>query len=502
MSFEALDPNMIRAVGQKLESLSKSFAAGYQGLSNAGRTGVSALAVEQLDDVLRSITMTEDDFLLTKDIPTLKATQSVYEYRVKTQVRSGVDLAGWEAFLPQEDTSQYMRVAEVLKVYGIRKSITQMAMFINDAGGYAVDLEKENDENAALAMAEALERDLYVGGDMYIGSDGNIDPTIAANINGPVRNVRGIQANIREGDTSMRGIPGDFIAYGNSRSVVFDRKGAVLERGFLDKVVTSVKDNRGQLAEAHCTTSQLAEFRATFFPIERADISALFAIRGPNVTNDEKKGISIDTVGGPLQFVPTVFKYMRTRPEMVVGSAGAMPNTPTAAYTSETLASGSGFTAGQALRYVVQAVNISGMSAPSAAVTHTVVAADAAINLTLTPAAGAQTEYFMVFRTPEESNGLAGTEMFVGKIALPRGAASVVFRDKNRIIPGLDGILMMPKNKDRAKLAILGNLLNKLELGIQGLAMQHVYASYCGVVVDRPRTFALVDNVYQQREGI
>jgi hypothetical protein len=104
-NFSALDQNLTKAIGEKLERLTKSWAAGYQGIQNAGRTGISALAAEQLDPVLRSITMEDQDFLITKDIPTLKATQSVYLYNVKTQVRSGVELAGFEAFLPQEDQS-------------------------------------------------------------------------------------------------------------------------------------------------------------------------------------------------------------------------------------------------------------------------------------------------------------------------------------------------------------------------------------------------------------
>lgn len=502
MSFATIDTTLAKSVAEKLDRLAKSFAAGYQGLQNSGRTGISALAAEQLDPVLRSITLEDKDFLLTKDIPTLKATQSVYQYTVKTAVRSGVDLAGWEAYLPQEDTSQYMRVAEVLKVYGIRKSITQMAMFINDAGGYSVDIEKENDVNAALAMAEALERDLYVGGDYFMDSSGAVDPFVAANVNGPIRQIRGIQANIREGDGSQRGIPGDFVGYGNNRSVVFNRKGGVLDRPFLDKIVTAVRDSRGAVREAHCTTSQLAEFRATFFPLERGNIADMYAIRGAGVTNDEHSKLPIDTVGGPVDFCPTVFKYMRQRPEAVLGSVGVPPSTPTVgAPASAGSASGSGFAVGDIYRYRVQAVNISGMSAASASQSVTVLPGDAdkAIDQTITNAAGV--EYYMVFRSPKEATGAAGTEMFIGKI-LPTNGGSTVFRDNGRIVPGLDSVLFLPRDKNRAKLAVLGNLLNKLQLGVKGLAFETVYASYCGCVVDRPRTFALADNVFQQREGL
>lgn len=495
-----IDAGLAKSLAQKLEGLAKSFSAGYQGIQNAGRTGVSALAADQLDPVMRSITLQDSDFMLTKDIPTLKATQSVYQYTVKTAVRSGVDLAGWEAFLPQEDTSQYMRVAEVLKVYGIRKSITQMAMFINDAGGYSVDLEKENDENAALAMAEAMERDLYNGGDLFMDASGAVDAAAAANINGNLRQVRGIQANIREGDSSQRGIPGDFIGYGNNRSVIFNRKGGAMERGFLDKIITAVRDSRGAVKEGHCTTSQLAEFRATFFPIERANLGEAYAIRGAAVTNDEHAKFTVDTVGGPMDFIPNVFKYNRSKPVMIQGSVGNAPATPTvgAAVLGVTDV-GSGFAIGNTFKYRFQAANVSGISAPCAAVSATIATAGSSVGLPITNVAGV--EFYLAFRTPVETSGAAGTEMYIGKI-IPTNGGTTTFVDANRVIPGLDSVLFLPRDKNRAKLATLGNLLNKMQLGVRGLATEMVYASYFGCIVDRPRSFALSDNVYQVREGI
>lgn len=502
--FEALSPDLAKQVGQKLEFMAKSFAAGYQGLSNAGRTGVSALAIDQLDPVIRSITMEDKDFLISKDIPTMKSTQTVYMYTVKTQVRSGVDLAGFEAFLPQEDASQYLRVAEVLKVYGIRKSITQLAQLVNDAGGYSVDLEKENDLNAALAMAEAMERDLYLGGDMYIDSNGDLDPTIAANPNANIRQIRGIQANIREGDKSARGIPGDYVSFGNNRSVLFDKKGGVLDRAFLDKVVTAVRDSRGSVKEAHCTTSQLAEFRSTFFPFERGDLGAAYNIRGASVTNDEQSSLPIQTVAGNIDFIPTVFKYMRVRPDAIYGSVGYQPEAPSAvAAAHHGSINGSGFLVGESYQYTVQSVNMYGMSpGVSLAGAFPIATADRAISLTVTLPAGNKVAELRVYRTPKEAAGDVTKTMFIGKMYIAPGTTSAIFVDKNKIIPGLDSVLFLPRDKNRAKLAVIGNLLNKLELGLRGLAREWVYSSYYACIVERPRSFALVDNVFQQREGL
>ena len=275
-----------------------------------------------------------------------------------------------------------------------------------------------------------------------------------------------------------------------------------MERAFLDKVVTAVRDSRGAIHEGHCTTSQLAEFRATFFPIERANINDNYAINGAAVTNDEHGSFTVSTVGGPLNFVPTVFKYNRLTPESVAGS-GQPPATPSIAsvVAGATIGQGSGFEEGETYRYRVQAVNINGIS-PGSASSAIVVAAgddDKSISVTINNVAGA--EYYMVFRSPVESSGEPGTEFFCGKV-MPQAGATTVFTDNGRLVSGLDSILFLPKDKNRVKMANLGNTLNKLELGVRGLAHEVVYASYLGLIVERPRSLALVDNVFQQREGL
>ena len=185
---------------------------------------------------------------------------------------------------------------------------------------------------------------------------------------------------------------------------------------------------------------------------------------------------------------------------MIVGSAGTMPATP-ALPTAAHSASGTDapFVVGEVYKYVVQAVNIAGITSASPEVSFTIGTANRAVEITITNVANA--EHYLVFRTPVESS-VSGMQMFVGKIIPTRGSATTIFRDKNGVIPGLDSVLFLPKDKHRAKLAILGNLLNKMDLGVTGSAVQSIYVSYVGCVVDRPRSFSLVDNVYQVREGL
>jgi hypothetical protein len=492
--FSQIPTHELELIGQKLEALSKSFSSGgAPGLSQAGRTGTAAIAIDNLEPTVRSITMEDEDFLLTKSISTLPAKSTTYSYVLKTAVRSGADLWGVETMLPQEDASQYMRVAEVLRVQGIRKTITHLAQTVNDLGGYMLDLEAENDQNAALAMAESLERALYVGGDGYMAADGSIDSMLAANPNAPIRQLRGIQAQIREGNKSARGIIGDFVGYGNNRSTVFDAKGAVISRQLVDKVVSAVRENRGRITEAHCTVDQIRHFRATFFPFERGDLGASYQIRGAKAEAEPKQGFPLQTVSGEIQVIPSVFKYTRAYPEPIMGQ-GQQPVAGTITAGAQ-LAGSTTFKAGDIVRYVVQAVNINGMSMPSNELVVTI-AADGNVPVISIPFA-VGVEEFHVFRTAV--GGQTGSWKACGKVLASRNAAvTTQFVDAQAILPGLDTVVFMPKQQYRCQLAVLGNMVSKMQLGLRGLASETCYVAYCAAILAHPRHHGLIQNAFHE----
>lgn len=490
--FAPMNSGELQAIAGKLESLSKSFAAGFPGLQNAGRTQTSAISMDNLEPTMRSITLEEEDFILLKDIQQMPAKQSVYQYTIKTAVRSGVDLWGVENYLPQEDHAKYMRVAEILKIQGIRKTITHMAQLINEVGGYQVDIEAENDQNAAMAMSESLERSLYSGGDYYMNSTGNFDATIAANPNGPIRQPRGIQAQIREGNRSARGIIGDFIGYGNNQATLFNARGATLSRDLVDRVCVSIRNNRGRAEEAHCTTNQLQAFRTTFFPFERADMSTWYNIKGAGVDIEPKQGFPLMTVTGNIQFIPSVFKFNRMFPEAIIGSVGMTPSTPTIAAGAQ-VAGSTSYLAGNVVKYVAQGWNINGASIASNEISVTIAANGNVPTITITNQPGV--EEYWIFAT--SIGGASGTEKFIGRIIADRDNATTAFLDTQAMLPGFDNIIFMPKKANRSKLAVLGNLLTKMDLGRQGLVSEKIYVSYLANILEYPRMYGLIDNVYQ-----
>lgn len=507
MPYQSINQGDMLQLRDRLEKLAKSFnAIGYNGLSQAGTTGIAALAINSADPVMYSICAQEKQLKLMKNVKTVKAVQPVHFYKVQTAIATqGLDLSGWENFMPQEDMGNYETVAEPLKVYGIRKTLGDMVRLTNEAGGFfdGIDVEKENERNAAMALSQQFERDGYAGGDYFMAADGSIDIEAPLKFYGSrkvpaIRQMRGIQANIREGDQSSRGVTSDFRAYGNSTSVVLDRKGGRLDQDTLDDVATAVINNAGSIGEAHATPAQIAEFRKSFYGIQRADISSQFAIRGPDIQNGESDSFPVTSVGGVIRFMPCIYKNtMRQKALPVSGTNGTPPGTPTITSVTEVAALDTELLAGDTVWFKVQAANIFGISMAAQSATQTVVADGSGFDVVI--AAQAAAEHFLVFMSPREAKAKANSEGFVGRI-LAAASGATTFRYAGKVIPGYESVLFTPsESEDRVKLAVLGNLLNKSELGRQGLAMESVFSSYLCMVLPKPRSFSVLDNVQSRR---
>lgn len=505
MTFQIASQGALAEVKQTLETLAKSFQAlGHQGMQRNGQTGMAARVIENIDPVLRTIAGTDEDFRMIKGIPVTKTNQLVYTYKVETaQDSNDTDVTGWENFQPQEAYGEIETVVEPLKIIGIMKSVGEAVQLAADAGGLIDgDPVKTNERAAAYVLGRSMERFAYMGGDYFIDAQGLIDVEaplrFAGNKRNPaIREPRGVQNNIREGDQSSRGVSGDYLAYGNSRSVIRDLRGAGLNQESLDEIVSAPNSNGYRVREAHAIDFQLIELRKSFLPTQRSDISAKFKIQGPDISadNEDTSGFSIGTAVGDVRFIPCRLKNaLRQKPQATKSGSGAGPSTP-ATVTFASTAAGTDLVAGQVYRYYVQAVNSFGRSAP-ASVLATVGATGDAIDLTIP--AQADADYFLVFRTPAETAGRPTTEGFIGR-KLPAASGATSFRDANSVIPGYESMLFMPVDDNRVKLALLGNMINKTQLGQLSSAKSAIFTSYFCYVVHAPRSFALVDNVKQKR---
>lgn len=501
-----LSDNEMLQIRETLERLEKSFnAMGYPNANQNGKTGLAALARIAMDPVLHSIAASDKNFKMMKSIQKDKAISSVHSYKVETSVASaGLDLAGTENFLPQEDQGQFETVSEALKVYGIKKTLGEMAQLVNEAGGFEIDIEKKNEIQAITALTQTFERDSYAGGDFYLDpATSLINPQVANMFYGrsavpAIRHVRGVQNNIREGNISSRGVSGDFLAYGNSFTTIINLAGAAMDQEAVDDIANAILSNgQGVPQEAHCQPAQATEFRKTLLGFQRGDIGSKFAVQGPDVRADDA-GFYVGSVAGDIKFIPCIYKHaVRQKALPVNGTSGAAPVAPTVAAQASAAISGvtSVFTAGQVTRCVVQAASIRGMSA-GAGVSLTCTNAGECIKVRITHVANA--DHYWIFLNPAGSTTV-GLEGFVGKVLVPAGTAiggtfDVVLSGVD-VLPGLEPVVFMPEaDENRIRMAALGNMINKTELGRQGLATETVFSSYFCFVLPKPRAYGLIDN--------
>jgi hypothetical protein len=509
-----LTDNEYLNLASSLEKLEKSFnAMGYPNAQFGGRTGVAALARPNLDPLMHSIAASDKHLNLIKGIKKEKATSSVYTYKLRTAWgMEGIDLSGLENFLPQEDQGQYEQVVEPLKIYGIKKTIGEMVMLSNQAGGFDIDMEKENEESALKMLSMSFERDGYAGGDFYLApTTGLIDPDVSNRVYGrsgvpAVRQVRGIQSMVRFGNENTLGISQDYASYGNAYSVVIDQADSALDQDVIDDMASAIHSNgQGTPSEAHCQAVQAAEFRKQLFPLQRGDISSKFKIAGPDVDGSyDKSGFVVESAVGPIHFKPCLFKHsVLQKVKSLAGGAGAAPAAPTAVAQASAAVTGvtSPFAAAATIRVTAQAVNIHGRSGGTVATCTVTNAGEAAI-LRLTRAADA--ECIFLFANPV-GNATVGNEGFIGKVLLTSVAVggTVDVRIVFAIHPGYEPVVFMSDNDegDRLKMATLGNMINKTVLGQLGTSLSTAYTSYFCFVMPKPRSFGILDNCKIRRRS-
>ena len=102
----------------------------------------------------------------------------------------------------------------------------------------------------------------------------------------------------------------------------------------------------------------------------------------------------------------------------------------------------------------------------------------------------------MLFANPV-GNSQVGKEGFIGKVLMNSVAVGATL-DVNinfNIIPGLESVVFMPKADDsRLRMATLGNMINKSELGLRGPAVETIFTSYFCFILPKPRAFGLIEN--------
>jgi len=366
-----------------VDSLMKALEAGYQ-ISN--QTGGSALRVESLEESLKVTTWTNKHVKFWKKIPKSPAYSTVEEWNELSTYGTDQGPFTREGELPQTADSTYTRRTTLVKYVGTTREVTHPAAMVHPAHGDLIALENQN---GILWLLQLMERFLFLG-----------DSTAAFN---------------NAGTAQSEGEQFDGLDSLIAAASFIDLEGAPIQEADFEEASNTLIENYAYPTDCFLGTRVNSDLIKTFYPRERVNLPA--PVGG-------KVGLSVgsvQTAAGEIDLNPDVFiTRPDTSPDASRGPAALVPTAPGAVGTGITPASTTGeFVKSQGAanadyHYVASACNRFGESAstaPAAAATQTMTAANAAlgrtVSVTVTNAAAVAVppEYFRIYRSAATAVG-------------------------------------------------------------------------------------------------
>ena len=157
--FDAVD-GFGQSTWAKLEELNKALGTGTDGAAygDGAYNDMSALRPQSLEPTLKVVTATEQHIKFWKSIGKKQAFNTVEEFNVLDSYGGDSSAFFVEGGLPNEEDSNYIRQAQMVKFLGTTRVITHPATLVRNTVGDIVALETTNGTRWLL---QQLERALY-----------------------------------------------------------------------------------------------------------------------------------------------------------------------------------------------------------------------------------------------------------------------------------------------------------------------------------------------------
>jgi len=116
--------------GPLMQQMLKALEAGT-GVDAADFTGGRALQYESLDNVLQSVTLSEEDCTLWRALPKKTIRATVDQYNRRTSLGSRWGMAVGESESPTDQLSEIARAFAEVKFYRSRREVSDIALLVN-----------------------------------------------------------------------------------------------------------------------------------------------------------------------------------------------------------------------------------------------------------------------------------------------------------------------------------------------------------------------------------
>jgi hypothetical protein len=431
--------NAANLSSEQLTNLVKAMEAGHlQGGDLTGsQTNMGALKTESLERSLKNITFKESDIRFWKRFPKTAAYNTVEEYNQLTSY--GVDRGGFnnEGELPEEEDSNYVRKAELVKYMGVTRSVTHPAQLVNTQVGNIIQRETTN---GIMFILRKADRALLYGDSTVVSQEWN-----------------GLYAQHMANDQYA-----DLEAYMSSEHVI-DLRGVKLTEAHLETGGQTLlrKFAQGNLLVAPPVV--LSDFATNFYDQKRFNVNG----SGAQSTKDATVGQHISNFQGMyglIEFEYDIFaaKLAGGLPANLGGTSSKAPAAPTP--TSGTAGgSGSQFPGSETYFHAVSAINRYGESALVQIGTSTAPTVGQYVDLIFTATAGPYSPTgYIIYRSEDSALAYAATKLYpimhipvsgtaskMGSLAAGvDGAAALAVRDNNRWLPNTEEALLLQGDTD------------------------------------------------------
>ena len=413
-----------------------------------------ALLRESLEGTLRTTAFTMSHLKLYKQLTSLPARQVREQYNLlRAYGQEGVPGFYSEGGLPNVSDSTYERKDVTIRMMGVTRHVSGLAMASETAHGDLIDNETINGTIDLLGMKElALFR-----------ADSSVNPL----------EFDGLDVQITNG----------------APSAVIDLRGQPLTEDALTDGARQVADrpNYGRPTDLHTSPTAINDFVKQFYPRQRMDL--------PDPASGMVGGtvMGMMTQAGPVRFQSNVNVHDGGAAGAAAGNPALRPTAPIQAVAPAASGSASPlWTTKDAGTYTYQAVatNGSGRSDPLT-LTPVVVAATNTVTFTLQAPLGRQVTGYEIYRT--NAGGAASSARLIARVPATAGGLTVI-TDVNAKLPGTtDAYLIQSDTQNLAIKQLMGMVrqpLAKLDDSIRW--MQNAYFA---LVVYTPQKNIIFRNV-------
>ena len=460
----------------KIQDLVKALEAGTPSGAPSSLTQVAALQEQDLSTVMENTTWQDDEIKLQKMIKVESCKSTLAQFNVQLSYGQFGGSAQIEGHVGQEETSEYVRRTVPMCFYSHVRRVTDVAKLVALNGGGNVEDMAAAD--AAMKIAGDIEFDCFRGHADF-SNQGVFDGSPGAMWIGP--NMHGVDVQVRQSDNLRATKDLMFAEYGANETVVIAGGGTLTQENIEDaRVRASI--HHGKPDTLFVDPRVLSNYNKIAFNMQRIVLAG--SPQGATGADLRKQWVS----QGEVNLDSSNFLQGKWQPAPPRATGPGAPSIAGASVTDA--AAVTAFAASAVYRYYVTSCNELGESVKSNTVAVTIAALGDKVELTITHPGSGVVRFFNVYRTL--AGGAAGTEKFIGRVALRVGQATTIFTDLGNKLPGfVTGFLIENKTLQFKELAPY----SRKKLAETDMSSVEAHYRYVTLAVPAPRKNVLIDNL-------